>query len=458
MRRDPWYFGAGIAPQQDREDKRMSATVVRTAKKLVFGGAVSSVLALLAASCGQIPGAPNIPGGPAKCPDLSKPETILQADFAGTFKLDAQTATKLRAATAAAIDLKLLAEQIDADLKAGCAPIAKDLGATGDFKDGKSACEAAAKAIGDFKAKLGANAKVTLVTKPPKCEVAMNAMADCGAKCDASVQGPNAKVECEPGKLSGSCDAKCSGSCEVSGGAKCEGECSGSCDAEIKGSCSGTCNGKCDGKDSKATCAGTCEGKCEGGKVKAECKGKCGGECKLKAEAKCEGTCTGKCSAEMKAPKCTGEVTPPKMSAECKGHCDADVSAKAECKPAQVGVAIVGAADASAAGKLKATLEANLPLVLKVAIGMAERVGKVAASVQVVIDGAQATITDVTAKGGAGAALTTGQLGACLGGAFKGAASAAGSIKANVNVSVNVQASATASGSAGGSAGGKTAE
>lgn len=435
----------------------MSARV-QSVKKYVFRGGVAAVLALLTANCGNLPGVPNVPGAPGKCPDLSKPETILQADFAGTFKLDVQTAAKLKAATAAAIDIKAFADAIDADLKAGCAPIAKDLGATGDFKDGKSACEAAAKAIGDVKGKLGANAKLALVVKPPKCEVAMNAMTDCAAKCDASVTGPSAKAECEPGKLSGSCDAQCSGSCEMNAAAKCDGECSGSCDAEIKGGCSGTCNGKCDGKDSKGSCAGTCEGKCEGGKVKAECKGKCGGECKLKAEAKCEGTCTGKCSAEMKAPKCTGSVTPPKMSADCQAHCDANVSAKADCKPAQVGVVITGAADAQAATKLKATLEANLPLVLKVALGMGDRAAKVAANVSAVVDGAQATIKDVVAKGGAGAALSTGQLTACLGGAFKGAADAAGSIKGNVNVSVNVQASATASGSAGGSAGGKTAE
>lgn len=435
-------------------------SALRLVKKVVGVTLTCGGIAILAASCGAAKGAlgaaGDVTGGAVggKCPDVTKPESILAFDFASNFKLQADTAAKLKAATAAAVEIKGVADQIDADLKTGCGGLAKDLGATGDFKDGKAACDAAIKAIGDVKGKLGGSAKVALNVKPPKCEVKLDAYADCAGKCDAKVSGPKAKVECEPGKLSGKCDANCSGSCDVSGGAKCDGECSGSCDAQVKGTCSGTCNGKCDGKDSKGACAGTCDGKCEGGTIKGECKGKCGGECKLKAEAKCEGTCTGKCSAEFKEPKCTGEVKPPEMSADCKAHCDADVQGKAECTPAQVGVVITGAADAQAATKLKAALEKNLPLVLKVAIGMGERSIKLAGNITAVVDGAQATIKEVVAQGGAAAAMSTGQLGVCLGETFKGAASAAGSLKANVNVSMNV--SASASGSAGGSAGGKT--
>ena len=424
-------------------------------RKQLLGGliALGGLVPVLLSGCGAAGGAMGaansvVPGVGGSCPDLSKPEAIMAFDFAGNFKLDAETGLKLRAATAAAVDIKGFADQIDADLKAGCGPIAKDLGAAGDFKDGKAACEAAAKAITDTKAKIGANAKIALVVKPPRCSADLNVYGDCAGKCDASVSGGKAKVECEPGKLSGKCDANCEGSCDVQAGAKCDGTCSGTCDAEVKGTCSGTCNGKCDGKDSKAACAGNCEGKCEGGKVQGECKGKCGGECKLKASAKCEGTCSGKCSAEFKEPKCTGEVTPPKMSADCKAHCDASVSAKAECTPAQVGITASGAADAKAFAALKATLEKNLPLVLKVAVGMSDRAVKVAGEVQAVVDGGLSTITAVSAKGGGGAALAATQLTACLGETFKGALSAAGSIKANVSVSVNV--SASASGSAGG--------
>ena len=394
-----------------------------------------------------------VPGVGGKCPDLTKPEAILAFDFATNFKLSADVGAKLKAATAAAVELKGFADQIDADLKAGCGPIAKDLGVAGDFKDGKSACEAAIKGIGDFKGKLGANAKLSLVLKPPKCQADLKVYGDCAGKCDASLSGGKAKVECEPGKLSGKCDANCEGACDVQAGAKCDGECSGSCDAEVKGSCGGKCNGKCDGKDSKGvSCAGSCEGKCEGGSVKGECKGKCGGECKLKAAAKCEGTCTGKCAAEFKEPKCTGEVIPPKMSADCKANCDASVSAKMECTPAQVSLAVTGAADAKAFETLKATLEKNLPLVLKVAIGMGDRAVKIAGSAKTVAEGAITTMSSVAGTGGASGAITAGQLTACLGETFKGAISAAGSLQANVSVSVNV--SASASGSAGGGGGG----
>ena len=408
-------------------------------------------------AAGQLNGlASNVPGVGGKCPDLTKPEAILAFDFATEFKLDAAVGGKLKAATAAAVELKGFADQIDADLKAGCGPIAKDLGAGADFKDGKSACEAAVKAIGDTKAKIGGAAKLTLVVKPPRCQADMNVYADCAGKCDVSATGGKAKVECEPGKLSGKCDANCEGSCDVQAGGKCDGTCNGTCDAEVKGSCGGKCNGKCDGKDSKgASCAGSCEGKCEGGSIQGECKGKCGGECKLKASAKCEGTCTGKCSTEIKEPKCTGEVIPPKISADCKAHCDSSVSAKMECSPASVSLAASGVADAKAFENLKATLEKNLPLVLKVSIGMGDRAVKIAGNAKTVVEGAVSTMTSVGGKGGAAGAVTAGQLTACLGETFKGAISAAGSIQANVSVSVNV--SASASGSAGGGAGGKAA-
>jgi hypothetical protein len=390
-----------------------------------------------------------VPGVAPNCPDLTKPESVIAFDFASNFKVEADVGAKLKAATAAAIDIKGLSAQIDADLKASCGGIAHDLGMGQDFKDGTTACEAAKKAIEATRAKLGANVKVALAMKPPRCHVNLDIYADCAGHCDASVSGGKAKVECQPGKLSGRCDASCEGSCDVEAGAKCEGTCSGTCDADMKGTCSGTCEGKCDGKDAKgATCTGTCEGKCQGGQVHAECKGKCQGDCKLKASAKCEGTCTGHCSTEFKAPKCSGEVTPPKISADCKAHCDANASAKADCTPAQVSVSITGGVDLKAAEPLKLTLQKNLPLVLKVAVGMGERAGAAAAEVHSVVEGAVSAVSAISAKGGAAAALTGGQLTACLSDTFQGAIRAAGSIKANVSVSASV--SASASGSVGG--------
>jgi hypothetical protein len=416
---------------------------------LMLGILVPSVASCEAAQ-GAMAQAKNASGVAGACPDLTKVEAILAFDFAQNFKIKADAGLKLKAATAAAVEIKGFADQVDADLKVACGGIAKDLGFIGDFKDGKAACDAAIKGMADVKAKLGANAKLSLMIKEPRCQADMNVYADCAGKCDVKASGPSAKVECEPGKLSGKCDASCEGSCDVEAGAKCEGTCSGSCDAEVKASCSGKCNGKCDGKTSSgASCAGTCEGKCEGGTVKGECKGKCGGSCELKAKAKCEGTCTGKCDVEMKAPKCTGEVKPPQMSADCKAHCDASVSAKMECTPAKVGLAITGAADAAVATKLQATIEKNFPLLLKVAIGIGDRGVKMAANVQTVVEGVSGSIQAIAeTSGDAGkATLIAGQITACLGETFKGAIGAAGSLKANVKVSVDVKASASASGS-----------
>ena len=259
----------------------------------------------------------------------------------------------------------------------------------------------------------------------------LDIVADCAAKCDATVKPGSAKVECEPGKLQGSCSGGCSGSCEVSGGAKCDGTCGGSCD--------GNCNGECDGTATKGKCSGTCKGSCSG---------TCTGSCELKAKAQCSGTCSGGCDVEMKAPKCTGEVTPPKMSAECSAHCNAKAEAKVECTPARVGITVKGG-DPDVGKKLKQAIEKDLPLILKVAIGMKDQATKLAADIKTVVDGVKGVVQSAASGlGPTGAALT-----ACVASPFTGAMDAAGSMSANVSVSVNVSASVTGGGGgAGGSA------
>ena len=362
---------------------------------------------------GGLPGVGGLPSVPS-CPDMSNPDGILSYDWAGNYKIDAANADKIRAGVAAAIELKDVAKQIDADLKTGCGALATDLGASGDFKTGKDACDAAIKAIQDTKVKLG-KATIAIDIQPPKCGASLDVVADCAAKCDATVKPGSAKVECEPGKLQGSCSGQCSGSCDMQAGAKCEGTCSGKCE--------GTCNGKCDGTTANGQCKGTCEGSCSG-------------------------TCSGSCDVEMKAPKCTGEVKPPQMSAECSAHCNAKAEAKVECTPAHIGVTIKGG-DAALAAKLKTAIEKDLPLIVKVALGMGDRVKKLAENVKTVVEGVQGVVK--TAASGApttGAALT-----ACVTAPFTGALDAASSMSANVTVSVNVSASVSGGGgSAGGSA------
>jgi hypothetical protein len=414
---------------------------------------VLSVIALSPAllDCQNLPKVPGveIPSIPS-CPDVGSVQSSLAFDYQKEFSLQAEGAAKLRAGVAASLEMQGFALQVDNDLKVACSGIATDLGNPGPFKDGQAACDAALKGITDAKTKLGASLKIALTLNPPICRAEMKVMADCVGKCDVKMNGGSAKVECEKGKLSGTCEAQCQGKCDLQAATKCDGECRGTCDAEIKGSCAGTCNGKCDGKASKASCAGVCEGKCEGGNVQATCSGKCGGSCKFAAAAKCDGTCNGSCSAEFKAPKCTGEITPPEASAECKAQCDTQVSAKAECSPAQVGISITGGTDTKILGTLKATLEKNLPLVLKVSIGMKDNAVRVQANGKAAISGVEASVSEVAKQAGARAALVGGQITACLAGTFKGATSAAASLQANINVSVKVQASVSASGSAGG--------
>ncbi|CAN5796569.1 hypothetical protein BH09MYX1_BH09MYX1_50520 [soil metagenome] len=418
-------------------------------KKAVTTAVVGSGLLAIMNCGGAIPGVGKLPGA-AACPDMSSPGDISAFDWAGNYKVDGKVDAQLKAGVAAAVELQNLATSIDNDLKTACGSIVADLGGSNSFSTGEEACNAAAKAITDIKAKIGPKLKLTVDAAPPKCSVDVNAQADCAAKCDVSATPGSVKAECEPGKLQGECSAQCEGSCDVSGGAKCDGNCSGKCDAQMTGSCGGTCDGKCDGKAFKGSCSGKCDGKCDA-EIKGSCGGSCSGSCELKAKAECKGTCTGGCSVEMKAPKCTGKVTPPKVSADCNAHCSASVSAKAECTPAHVLVRIEGGPDLAMMGRLKTALEHGLPGILKVALAMADRLKNVAESVKTVIEGAQAAVQAVAS----GAPQLGAQLTACVGAPFKGALDAAGSMKADVNVSVSVSASATASsGGGGGSAGG----
>jgi hypothetical protein len=423
-------------------------------KKTSLSVAVVALLSPLVTQCGGglggLPGADMVPGA-AKCPDLTNVDALADFDWAGNFKIEADAAAKIKSGVIASVEIESFAKAMDADLLTACGGIAKDLGAAGEFKTGEEACKAAAKAIGDVKGKLGASAKLAVDFDPPKCGASMDVFANCAGKCDGSVQGPEAKGTCEPGKLQGECSGQCEGTCDMSAAGKCDGTCNGKCDATIKGKCGGICDGKCDGKASKGQCAGTCEGKCDAD-MQGSCSGQCSGSCQLKAKAECKGTCTGSCSGEMKAPKCTGEYTPPKVNAECKAQCDARANAKVECTPARVMVRVVGGADAALATNLQKTLEKNLPLVLKVAVGMGERAVKLVGNVQSVVEGVQGSVTAMTSNPPQdpvkAAALAS--LGACVAGPFKGVADAAGSIKGSVSASVEVK------GSISGSAGGKT--
>ncbi len=427
------------------------------ARVLVPVGIAPLIFGAVQVSC-DLPAAPGSAsplGGPAAavagCPDMMNASAVASFDWQKEFGLDAKVTKELKAGLLAAISLHGVAMEIDGELKVACGNIAKDLGNGGKWDTGADACRAAISAIGAAKAKLGGSARIHVAIEPPRCAASMSAAADCVGKCDVDVKPGKVDVKCEGGEIVGKCEGKCNGSCHVDAGAKCEGTCKGSCEANFSGKCGGTCEGKCNGKNLSGHCDGKCEGKCDA-EASGQCGGGCKGECDLKGSASCQGECEGKCSVEMKEPRCTGEVEPPKASAECKAQCDAEVSAKVTCQPARAVVVVEGAADAKVAAQYKAALEKNLPAVLKVAVGLKDRLPGVAADVEAAVKGVQASIQ---AAGQANATIAT-RLGACVAAPFKAAFDAAASVKASVNVSVEVKASASASGSAGGKAGGKT--
>lgn len=413
-------------------------------------GSALAWLVILAApialtDCGKLPGGGKMPEGlPGGCPaNIADASAIMSANFG----VGGEVEGKVKAALAAGAHVQKIAADLEAEVTTACSNFAKDLGADesklqpaeqGPGKSAEAACNAAVEAFEALKAK--AQAKVSVDTKPPECSASMTAMADCAATCDATIQPGSAKVECEGGKLSGKCEAECQGECTVEGSAQCQGtcnaECSGECAAEFSGKCEGTCNGKCDGKDSKGKCAGTCAGKCEGkatGRCSGQCKGGCSGSCTMAAKANCEGTCSGGCSAEFKEPRCTGEVKPPEMSAECQANCQAEVNANLECTPGHVFVKAEGAADASAAGTLRTAIEKNLPALLKVSVGMKDKLASVSGNARASLEGVKGALS-----GGGDAAL---KVGGCI------AASLDAQAKAAVSIEVSVKASASASGS-----------
>jgi len=394
---------------------------------------------------GKIPGGPDMPSMPGGCPaNIADASAIMSANFG----LEGELEGKVKAALAASANLQAISAEVEGEVVAACSGLAKDLGAKDEDlkpksdepgKKAEAACDVAAKLVGEFKAK--AKGKVVVDYQKPKCEASMQASVDCAAKCDAKVKPGEVKATCEGGEISGQCDAKCEGKCTVEAAANCEGTCSGSCkgecSAEISGKCDGDCNGKCDGKDSKGKCAGVCDGKCKGkadAQCNGTCKGSCSASCEMTAKGECKGSCSGKCSAEFKEPKCSGTVKPPEVSAECKANCDAEVNGKAECKPPAVFVKVEGAADAEASAKLKAALTKNLPALLKISIGMKDKLASVTGSVKTAVEGAKAAVTS-----GGDAAL---KVGSCF------AASLEASAKASVSINVSVKASASASGSA----------
>lgn len=405
---------------------------------------------LLANCGGGIPGAGNLPGGVGDLADAAGGcDEMKSGDFASIqMKGDAKANAKVKGFLEAAFALDKVSAEMEAELIAACREIAKPLGASDDELKGEAGGgEGAQKVCGVAKAKLdvaikaSAEAKLAIEFQEPKCYVDVEAMQKCFAECDVAVQPGELKASCQGGEIAGKCDAECKGSCTVDASAQCTGSCnatcSGACEANFSGKCGGNCDGRCDGKNAKGKCAGTCEGKCDAqaeGSCGGSCNGKCSGSCEIKGGAKCEGTCSGGCSVEMKAPKCSGEFRPPKVDATCQTNCGAKGAASAKCDPPGLKIVAKGKANAETP-KLIAALQAGLPGVLKVQLGLSKKVIDAANNVK----GAGAAMGDAALSAGGKAA-------ACV----KAAVDATVSATASVNVSVKASASVSGSAKAGG--------
>lgn len=303
----------------------------------------------------------------------------------------------------ATIAFESAADGVSEGIQAQLDLIKADFGITGDLAAGlKTAFDANLEAGVDF------------VYEPARCAVDAQATLEASAKCDATVSGGKAVVDCK-----GSCEAEVSAMAKCDANAelyctvtapeiKCEGECSGSCTAELKAAakCDGTCRGSCDGtcsaySDKEGTqCAGSCSGMCMGSceaqlAASAKCEGTCRGECTAKpASAGCEGSVRAECRAKADATfkcegQCTGDFEPPEVSAECKASAKAQASVNVECTPPRLDVryAFKANADVKFKAALTALLDVRLPALLQ-ATGKAKIVAKAGEGLGVAATGA----------------------------------------------------------------------
>ncbi len=327
------------------------------------------------------------------------------------------------------------AAELEGSLKESCIAMGSELGLSNDDMQGdvRGVCQAvSAKLSGDLGA-LRAEAELTIdvVAVPPRCEVSVDAYAECTAGCQVDVDPGEIDVQCEGGELVGECSGECKGSC----GAEVSGQCAGACEGSCSGSCTGTCQGACDGNCTVKNADGSCNGKCEGtctGTCSAGCTGTCEGECWVDAQASCSGQCKGECSVDFTAPKCTGTIKPPEVEADCKAACDAAINADASCEPGEVEVVIAGNVSSNleeTLGRVRAALKAGYAGV----IATGARLKRIKATGRGMVDATKQL-------GGTGRALGLSAV-ACI----TEAAALVPRATASVSVSIEVQASVAGS-------------
>jgi hypothetical protein len=392
--------------------------------------ALLAVAAVLATSCGGGLGGIGGGGGGGVAAACS-------GDYGAT-----AAAKKLKAFADATNSFATAANDIAGSLTNACKDMGHELGlsdsdmaASGDVPEVKAACDAVSAKIRSEISDLRASASLTISVQaePPKCEVSVDATADCYGRCEANVDPGEVDVQCEGGELRGGCSAECSGSCAVEASARCEGACEGTCEGGCNGTCQGTCDGTCSATGEDGQCNGRCDGTCQG-TCSANCQGNCSGQCVAEVSGSCSGECRGGCSVEFTEPRCTGTVRPPSASAECQASCNAELEARAECRPGHARVVIEGNVGSDAeerVGRLRQALEVGLPQVMALHAKVHRLSGAAEAMLQTGRD-----IPNAVQSLGAGA--------------IQCASAAAGAIpQATASVSVSVEVSASVSASAG---------
>jgi hypothetical protein len=377
--------------------------------KLRFLATPLALAALIAplASCGDI-GAQPLPD--FCCKDFVPGADVLTVDWG----IEGEAGLTFGAFMQAAADFSGAANAVVNDVAGACQAIAIDLGASptavkesAPDKRVTAWCNEAVARIGQA----GVKGKISISVQPPVCTANVSAQANCEASCTASVECEaelgNVELRCDPGELSGTCEAQCTGTCEGSANLA----------VNCEGKCNGTCEGKCTGgSNTGGNCTGTCEGTCRG-------------SCEMAADAdvQCNGSCTGGCSVALKAPKCTGKLKPPSAScqgsADCNASCEASASARIECK--EPSVEISGAAEFQA---VITTLKLNLPKIFAVAQVRGE----------LLLENAGAVL-DISAK------LDPGELSVKGGACLIPAAAAIGQSVANIEASLTASVSVVGS-------------
>lgn len=307
------------------------------------------------------------------------------------------------------------AQELDTSLKQACTRMATAMNVSvPNPDDTRAVCQRVAAQVREDMTGLRGQAglRVEIEVVPPRCQVSVDAYAQCAGQCDASYTPGSAEIQCEGGEISGTCG----------------GECRGSCVADVSGTCNGTCEGACNGTCSAQGANGACNG---------QCNGQCQGRCAVRAQANCTGECRGGCSVAYTEPRCSGRVVPPRVSAQCRASCDARLNAQASCTPARTTLRVTGnvSSDLQArATRLRAAVENGYASVLDVRA----KVERVARTGEELVTNAR-RLPDAVGGLAANAAI-------CAGAAVSGAASAAASVNVSVQVSVEVSGSFSARG------------